>query len=230
MAGRLTITTGLQPIGPARSKKEFVTDALRNAILNGELPPGTRLIIEELAKGLGVSPIPVREAIQQLASDGYVVTKPYLGAAVAPIEVESVIEVFTLLETMEVVSSRAACQRMSDADLGTLKGMLLKMDLLAGEPERWSQENRRFHQFICDRAGTRLVGSLMGKVLDHWDRLHRSFLKDVFASRLGQAQREHWKILSALRRRDPERAEAAVRAHARASIQAYARHLCDARA
>jgi DNA-binding transcriptional MocR family regulator len=48
----------MQPIGAARSKKEFVTDALRTAILNGELTPGTRLIIDELAEQLGVSPNP----------------------------------------------------------------------------------------------------------------------------------------------------------------------------
>jgi DNA-binding GntR family transcriptional regulator len=221
----LAIPTGMQPIGSSRSKKEFVTDALRNAILTGELIPGTRLIIDDLARQLNVSPIPVREALQQLASDGYVVTEPYVGAKVAPIEAESVVEVFTLLETMEVVSGRAACQRMSDKDFDTLKEMLLTMDSLVGEPEQWSQENRRFHKFICDQAGTRLVGSLMGKVLDHWDRLHRYFLKEVFARRLTKAQREHWKILRALRSRDPERAEAVIREHARSSLQAYTQHL-----
>ena len=215
----------MQPIGAARSKKEFVTDALRTAILNGELTPGTRLIIDELAEQLGVSPIPVREALQQLAGDGYVVIKPYVGAEVAPIEAESVIEVFSLLETMETVSGRAACQRMSEADFDALEEILRKMDSLVGEPEAWSQENRRFHKFICDRSGTRLVGALMGKVFDHWDRLHRYFLKDVFARRLTQAQREHWKILRALRSRDPERVEAVIREHARSALHTYAKHL-----
>jgi DNA-binding GntR family transcriptional regulator len=225
MAGPFAIPTGMQPIGTARSKKEFVTDALRTAILNGELTPGTRLIIDELAEQLGVSPIPVREALQQLASDGYVVIKPYVGAEVAPIEAESVVEVFSLLETMEAVSGRAACQRMSDADFDALEAILLKMDSLVGDPEAWSQENRRFHTFICDQAGTRLIGSVMGKVLDHWDRLHRYFLKDVFARRLTQAQREHRKILKAFRSRDPERVEAVIREHIRSALHAYTKHL-----
>jgi DNA-binding GntR family transcriptional regulator len=215
----------MQPIGFSRSKKELVTKTLRDAILNGELIPGTRLVIEDLAKQLGVSPIPVREALQQLDADGYVAIEPYLGARVAPIEAESVAEVFSLLETMEVVSSRAACQHMSDSDFNVLQEILVKMDSLIGDPELWSQENRHFHKYICDKSGTRLVGSLMSKVLDHWDRLHRYFLTDVFARRLPQAQREHWKILKTLRTRDPAETEAVIREHAQASLTAYTKYL-----
>jgi DNA-binding GntR family transcriptional regulator len=211
----------MQPIGFSRSKKKLVTETLRNAILNGELIPGTRLVIEDLAKQLGVSPIPVREALQQLDADGYVAIEPYLGARVAPIEAESVVEVFSLLETMEVVSSRAACQHMTDADFNVLEEILVGMDSLVGDPELWSQENRHFHKFICDKSGTRLIGSLMSKVLDHWDRLHRYFLTDVFLRRLPQAQREHWKILKTLRTRDPAETEVVIREHAQASIAAY---------
>jgi DNA-binding GntR family transcriptional regulator len=215
----------MQAIGLSRSKKELVIENLRNAILNGELIPGTRLVIEDLAKQLGVSPIPVREALQQLDADGYVVIEPYLGAKVAPIEIESVIEVFSLLEIMEVVSGRAACQHMSESEFNVLEAILIKMDSLITEPELWSTENRHFHSFICDKSGTRLVGTLMKKVLDHWDRLHRYFLKDVFARRLPQAQREHWKILRNLRTRDPVRTEAVIREHARAAMSAYQKHL-----
>ena len=215
----------MEPVGFSRSKKELVTATLRNAILNGEFTPGMRLVIEDLAKQLGVSAIPVREALQQLSADGYVIIEPYLGARVAPIEAESVVEVFSLLETMEVVSSRAACQHMSASDLGALEQILVKMDSLVGEPELWSQENRRFHRFICDKSGTRLVASLMSKVFDHWDRLHRFFLKDVFVRRLPQAQREHREILRALKTRSAERAEAVIRKHAQASLSAYTRYL-----
>jgi DNA-binding GntR family transcriptional regulator len=215
----------MQPIASSRSKKELVIENLRDAILNRELIPGTRLVIEDLAKQLGVSPIPVREALQQLEADGYVVIEPYLGAKVAPIESESVIEVFSLLETMEVVSGRAACQHMSDSEFDVLEAILLKMDSMLSEPELWSQENRHFHSFICDKSGTRLVGALMHKVLDHWDRLHRYFLKDVFARRLRQAQCEHREILRSLRTRDPVRTEAVIREHARAAMSAYQKHL-----
>jgi DNA-binding GntR family transcriptional regulator len=215
----------MRPVASARSKKDLVVHELTNAILSGELPPGTRLIIEDLAEQLEVSPIPVREALQQLQSDGYVTIEPYVGARVAPIESESVIEVFSLLEAMEVASSRAACAHMIEKDFNDLESILKKMDSLVGDPESWSQENRHFHQLICDRACTHLVGALMSKVLDHWDRLHRYFLKDVFAKRLRKAQKEHWKILHTLRARDTDTLEKIVREHNQSSLAAYTQHL-----
>jgi DNA-binding GntR family transcriptional regulator len=108
--------------------------------------------------------------------------------------------------------------------------ILLKMDSLINDPELWSQENRHFHSFICEKSGTRLIGSLMSKVLDHWDRLHRYFLKDVFARRLRQAQHEHWEILRTLRTRDPARTETVVRQHTQAAMSAYQKHLNTRRA
>ena len=219
----------MEPVGISRSKKELVTATLRNAILNGEFTPGMRLVIDDLARQLGVSAIPVREALQQLSADGYDIIEPYIGARVAPIEADSVIEVFSLLETMEVVSGRAACVHMSEADFAVLEQILRKMDSLVDDPELWSQENRHFHKFICDKSGTRLVASLMSKVFDHWDRLHRFFLKDVFARRLPEAQREHWKILNTLRTRNAAETEAVIRKHAQASLAAYTQYLTSAK-
>src|SRR5208283_5631464 len=215
----------MKPIVLPRSKKELVIETIRTSILNRELTPGTRLVIEDLANRLGVSRIMKRKTLQQLEADGYVVIEPYLGAKVAPIEAESVVEVFSLLETMEVVSSRTACLHMTDEELNSLEEIVSKMDALISDPERWSLENRRFHSFICEKSGTRLVGSLMSKVLDHWDRLHRYFLRDVFARRLPQAQREHWKILKTLKARDPGETEAVIREHAQASLTAYTKYL-----
>jgi DNA-binding GntR family transcriptional regulator len=209
------------------SKKDLVKQALREAILNGELAPGTRLIIDDLADQLGVSPIPVREALQQLQADGYVEILPFLGTRVTPIEAESVIEVFSLLETIEIVSSRYACLHMTEEERLTLREAVTTMDELvrARDAEAWSQENRRFHQIICDRAGTRLLASVMTKVLDHWDRLHRVFLREVFADRLPEAQEEHRQILGAIEAGDPDRAEAVIRKHNRNALNAYEKYL-----
>ena len=99
-----------------RSKKDYVVASLRRDILDGVLAPGARLIIDDLASSYGVSPIPVREALQQLQSDGYVVIQPYAGAKVAEIEIDAIHEIFALLESLEVISGRAACERMGEED------------------------------------------------------------------------------------------------------------------
>ena len=222
-------TLTMQAIGRSGSKKDLVSKELKDAILRGELLPGTRLLIEVLARRLNVSPIPVREALQQLQADGYVVIEPYLGATVAPIESESIHEVFQLLETMETISSVAACLHMTEEDFAELESLLVEMDALVNDPESWSCANKHFHQLICDRSGTQLVGILISKVLDHLDRLQRYFLKEVFARLLPKAQNEHWMILRTLQKRDVTRIEALIKKHNRACLNAFTRHLRDLR-
>ena len=204
-----------------RSKKDLVVAEIRLAILNGELAPGARLVIDDLAEDLGVSTIPVREALQQLHADGYVVFEPFIGARVAEIKAESIVEVFTLLEAMEVVSSRIACRRLKSAELDQLEAIVTRMDALTSDAEAWSQENRHFHEFICAHAGTPLIASLIVKVLDHWDRLHRHLLKEVFVDHLPIAQKQHWQILNAIRSGDADRVENLVRKHNQSALRAY---------
>ena len=153
------------------------------------------------------------------------VIEPYIGATVAPIASDSINEVFQLLEIMETVSSVAACLHMTKEDLAELESHLLHMDSLVNDPEAWSYANKRFHQLICDRSGTRLVGARITKVLDHLERLQRYFLKDVFTRLLPKAQNEHWLILRTLQKRDAALIETLIKKHNRACLNAFTRHL-----
>jgi DNA-binding GntR family transcriptional regulator len=215
----------MRRLNAVRSKKDLVIAEIREAILNGELAPGVRLVIDDLAEKLGVSSIPVREALQQLHADGYVVFEPFIGARVGEIAAESIVEVFTLLEAMEVTSGRMACGRLAPKELAELETIVAHMDTLTADAEAWSQENRHFHEFICARAGTQLVAGLIAKVLDHWDRLHRHFLKEVFVSHLPIAQKQHWQILRAIRNGDADEVENLVRKHNQSALHAYQDYL-----
>jgi DNA-binding GntR family transcriptional regulator len=215
----------LQSTKPFLSKKEFAYNTLRDTILEGQLEPGTRLVIDELATDLGVSPIPVREALQQLQADGFVTIEPYVGAKVTEINASLVCEVFDLMEALEVISGRAACLRMSDDSLAEMESHLHAMDALTTDSDRFSKENVRLHQFICERAGTPLVDRLMDRVLAHWDRLRRHYLQDVFERRVTDAQREHWRVFEALCTRDPDHVEKVIREHNQAARTSYETHL-----
>ncbi len=217
----------MQPIKTFRSKNELVYAALRSAILQGELEPGKRLVIDELAVELGVSQIPVREALRQLEADGFVTIAPYIGATVTPIEGANISEIFGLLEAMEIISGRAACIHMTTDDIEELERLLRSMDHLPDKPDEWSQANVRFHRLICERGGTLLVKKLMDNTLDHWDRLRRYYLKDVSARRIPDAQRDHWRMFEAIRQRDADLLETVVRDHNRTALAAY-RHYLDA--
>ncbi len=208
-----------------RSKKDHVVASLRRDILDGVLAPGARLIIDELASSYGVSPIPVREALQQLQSDGYVVIQPYAGAKVAAIEIDAIHEIFALLESLEVISGRAACERMGDADLDELERLVARLDDLVDDPDRWAHENLTLHEFICAKAGTHLVEALLRKAMEHWDRLRRYYFKDVFSHRLRESQQEHREIVRALRTRDGDLVERIIREHNQTALAAYVGHI-----
>lgn len=216
----------MQQIQPIRSKNELVYASLRAAIIHGELAPGTRLVIDELAGELGVSQIPIREAMRQLEADGFIVSKPHVGATVTDIHASLIIEIFGLLEAMEVISGRAACTRLDEADWQDLKRCLKQMDDLLDDPDSWSAVNVRFHQMICERAGTPLVQKMMDKALAHWDRLRSHYqLKEVFAQRVAEAHQQHWQMFDAICNRDPQALERVVHTHNQAALGAYVNYL-----
>lgn len=208
-----------------RSKNELVYDALKQAILQSELAPGQRLVIDDLAAAMGVSPIPVREALRQLEADGFVSIEPYVGATVTPIHVGLITEIFALLEGLEVISSRAACAVMTEDDVRILEARIVAMDALIDKPDDWSAENTRLHLFICQRAGMGLVERMMATAFDHWDRLRRFYLKDVSGHRIAAAQQEHHELFAAFVARDPDGIERIIREHNRGALAAYVQQL-----
>lgn len=208
-----------------KSKKDLVYEHVRSEILNGNFPPGKRLVIDTLASELGVSQIPIREALQQLQAEGFVTCEPHVGPSVATIEPEDIWETFQLLEALEVVSCRSACRRMSDEDIQAMASMVEAMDALLDEPEEWSQANQRFHQSLCEWGRTKTVKTLMLNVLAKWNRLRHYYLKDVFLKRLDLSQQDHRDLFLALRGRDAERAEQVVRRHNQRALSDYVTYL-----
>ena len=88
-----------------RTKQAFVYETLRQDIMQCVLAPGERLVIDDLARRLNVSTIPVREALQILQTEGLILNVPHVGATVAPITRESIVDVFSMLEGLELVAT-----------------------------------------------------------------------------------------------------------------------------
>src|SRR5262245_41174639 len=97
-----------------RRKSEVAYTWLRDAIIDGTLPGGERLVIDDLAVQLGISPIPIREALSQLQAEGFVIFKPHVGATVTEMYPSLAYEIFGLLETVEVICGRAVCMQDND--------------------------------------------------------------------------------------------------------------------
>lgn len=208
-----------------RSKNEIVYEELHRAILKKEYKPGDRLVIDELASKLGVSAIPIREALRQLEADGFVKISPYVGATVTEISADSIFELFALLETMEVICGRSACQRMSEEEIAKLDELVKKMDDCVDDPESWVGLNKQFHLQICDYAHTGLIKEMMQKLMDHWDRLRAYYMEDVLTVRLDKAQAEHRQMVAAFHKRDADTLEELFRAHNKNALTAYNKYL-----
>lgn len=189
--------------------------------------PGARPVIDELSSQMGVSPIPIREALQQLRAEGFVTIEPYIGATVAGIDAASIDEIFALLESLQVISACKASTCISDEQLDRSEQLLQRMDALTADSSHFSQANMQLCEYICDCAQLPLVRYLSEQVLYHWDRLRGYCLEEVFAQRIHVAQREHWHLLEALCMRDPVRVEHLIREHNRAECRTYAGYWDD---
>lgn len=208
-----------------RSKNEIVYDALRKSVISGEYAPGERLVIDDLAAKLGVSAIPIREALRQLEADGFVSIEPYVGATVTELNADFIFEIFALLEALEVVCSRTACAIMTDAERKRLEGLVKRMDLCTGNWQEWSSLNKAFHLLISEFSRTRLVNGMMRKVLDHWDRLRQRYFHDVLGLRIDLAQQEHRKLMEAFNAQDADEVERLIRLHNQNALASYITHL-----
>jgi DNA-binding GntR family transcriptional regulator len=212
---------------PHRTKQKFVVDTLRGAIMRCELRPGQRLVIDELARQLEVSAIPVREALQVLQSEGLVSTVPHVGATVSPISPESIDEVFTIMECLEVVATRRAAEHLSESDAAELDEIAAAMDaaLRDGRNEEWADLNSRFHLAISRMSAMPMLHEMTERVLARWDRVRRFYFNGVLVHRMELAQEEHRALVRVMKARELPALEQMVKQHNQGARLAYAEYL-----
>ena len=209
------------------TKQQFVYETLRDAILRCEFQPGERLNIGGLAKRLGVSIVPIREALRLLESEGFVVNVAHVGVTIAPISRQSIAEIYTILEGLESVSTRVAAQLAQPEHFEELEALIAGMDV-ALEHERadqWSELNTRFHLLIGRLAAMPMLEQMLQRALAEWKRVSRHLFKDVLLHRANAAQREHRELVARMKARDLAGAEQIVRTHNQGALAAYTEYL-----
>jgi DNA-binding GntR family transcriptional regulator len=206
--------------GGFTTKQAMVYHTLRQAILDGVLEPGQRLVIDDIAAALAVSAIPVREALGQLQSERLIETKPHVGAVVSAISKDSIRELFALLEALELVAVRAVAEKAVAADQARLRELLAELES-AGNARTWDEANARFHGAIVAIAGMPLLAEFTARVLREWERLRRAAFRDRKLPDTSRAQREHRALVKAIEARDIGRLEKLVTEHNRGSLATY---------
>ncbi|MER5939672.1 GntR family transcriptional regulator [Streptomyces sp. NPDC001928] len=210
--------TKIEPLGAIR---ERVLATLRQDIIAGRLRPGDRLVERELADRFRVSRVPVREAIRALVAEGFVHFETPRRTVVRRLTPADVKELFELREALEVYAAGLAASRATQEDLAELREMLRTAASAteAGDAERITDVNTRFHNRILAMAGNSLLTSVMEPVDGRLRWLTRQ------NEEWPQLLTEHQELYEAIASGDPDRARAHTLSHVQANYRSTVRHL-----
>ena len=206
-----------------RTKEEQVADYLREGIIAGRFPRGTRLKQQQIADMLNTSITPVREALKLLEAEGYVSGDNYRGAVVAPFDINASAEVLNLRILLETQLVRGAVENVSGADIAELKVLAdeFARAFEAGENEAARAANYRFHHRMFEIAR---MPQTLHFVQILWARYPFDLINRL-KGRVSRAADEHDEMLSAIISSDVAAAMLATRLHIEAGWQELRRSL-----
>lgn len=198
--------------------EDQVYRALRQAILDGRLKGGERLVQEALASTFGTSRIPVRDALRRLHQEGLVEADERGGYRVATWGPEDVEDVYTLRLLLEPEALRLAGPKLSEEELDELEALQFQMEEAAseGDLDRYVDLNRSFHFFLYEAAGKRRLFQFIQML---WSGLPPLTPLSV-PGQLDRSNREHRLLVQALRKRAVEDAVHILRRHIRYAMEA----------
>lgn len=204
--------------GPV-SKQQRTYSILRDRIHSGAYAPLERLNIDALARELGVSPIPVREALRRLEAEGWVKFKPNAGAVVSPVDETAWEQEMTTLAILEGAATAAAQRHLKEADFVRLRELSARMDA-ESDPVTFGELNRRLHAEIVAICGNDYLLELIRQTNDRLGRI-RSTMFAYLPGRITEATREHAHLLGLLENGDADEIERYARWHKLQTIEAY---------
>jgi DNA-binding GntR family transcriptional regulator len=201
------------------NKQERTYEILRDRIHTGVYAPMARLNIDALARELGVSPIPVREALRRLEAQGWVQFRPNAGAIVSPVDDTSWEQAMVALAILEGAATAEAQRHLRASDFTRLRKIAADMES-QHDPVRFGKLNRRLHEAIVARCGNAWLTDLLRQTHDRLDRV-RSTMFTYLPERTAEAVREHARLIELLEGGDPAEVERYARWHKLQTVEAY---------
>jgi DNA-binding GntR family transcriptional regulator len=208
--------------GSSTSKADHAYRVVRDSVVNGDYEPGSRLVIEHIAKVIGTSVVPVREAIRRLEAEGFVVYTRNVGATVATIDMDRYPETVDAVAILEGAATGLAAPHVTRRDLKHARSLnaTLRRSLKAINPVAFSETNHQFHATLYRRCPNRHVLDLLQK---EWQLLRRTRVS-AFAfipERAVDSVEEHEHLLDLIEQgRPPAEIEGYVRSHRQLTARA----------
>jgi DNA-binding GntR family transcriptional regulator len=188
---------------------------LRDAIRDGSLKPGQRVMEIEMAGWLNVSRTPVRDAIRRLEAEGMLAHEPRNGLVVARLDRQAVMELYVMREVLEGTAAGLCARHASDMEVLDLVDLVATEQQLQGDAEALLRHNRRFHEAVHRGAHNRYLEKSLLAVSDSMGLLGKPLM--LLPHRAKAAIGEHAEIAGAIQAREPGAAEEAARKHVRAA-------------
>jgi DNA-binding GntR family transcriptional regulator len=197
---------------------EEVSKLIRADIMSLRIPPDTRISIDSLARELGVSQTPIREALSMLEAIGLVTKRHFVGYCSAPqLNRRQLDELYEVRLLIEPYAARCAAERMSAEDLEKLARLAQSMQPGGSRTsyDRFADQDSELHDMIALGSGNTLIRDSLARLHAHLHIFRLRFHSEVTK----EAYTEHAALLQALAHREPIQAEAAMRAHIEKSYQ-----------
>ncbi|MCC8102739.1 MAG: GntR family transcriptional regulator [Clostridiales bacterium] len=193
--------------------RDVVFQTLRQAILRGEIRPGERLMEIHLAKKLGVSRTPVREALRMLELEGLVTTIPRKGAVVAEITVSDLEDVLEVRLALEELAVQIVCKKLTKEQLEELKALAAEFcrTLDGDDVVACAEADMTFHDAIYNATGNKRLIQILNNLREQMYRYRMEYLKDKESHQV--LAQEHEEILQALEACDEQKALEATSRH-----------------
>ena len=193
---------------------------LKERLLEGDYGAGERLRVEAISIELGVSKQPVMESLRRLSAEGLIVIVPQVGCSVVDFDFDEIADFFEIMAVIDGTATAMAAARRSPEELRRLRAISGQIGELIEEPEADARAqgyralNREFHGLVHAMAGTDIVRSVGGSMMDRSDFFINSATStSPLGSALPERHADHQAILAAIADRDPEAARAAAVRH-----------------
>jgi DNA-binding GntR family transcriptional regulator len=209
------------PVPDARHRqlRQLVVDRVRADILEGKLASGTWVRQERIAKELGVSQMPVREALRELAAEGLVEHAPYRGVRVACLTAEDAEDLFAARAAVEALAAHAAAERITPEEIAELKRLNreMKQRLAPKHLAKYRELNRRFHTVLYTASRRPFLIRTLHQFWSAFPTMLLTRFEETaihpIPGRDAEDLAEHLSIVEALERHDPKATVQAVRVH-----------------